>query len=146
MNKSVSIALASLFAVVPLGGLAYSQDNSGGDTGRDTVIENGKTVTTDGSDPTGQTTESGSVAGDNVATMSNVEVVQLSTLEADKSASSEAETLKLKVNDPVTMKKVQDELSTDQALVDALTAKNVQIQNVIDVKTSATGGKIVYVK
>jgi len=78
--------------------------------------------------------------------MSNVEVIQLSTLEADKSASSEAETLKLKANDPITMKKVQDELATDQALVEALAAKNVQIQNVIDVQTSATGGKIVYVK
>ncbi|MGJ7043146.1 hypothetical protein J2Y63_006430 [Shinella sp. BE166] len=146
MKKSVSITLASFLVVAPIGGFAYSQDTSGGDTGRDTVTENGKTVTTDGSDPTGQTTESSSSGVNNAATMSNVEVIQLSTLEADKSASSEAETLKLKANDPITMKKVQDELATDQGLVEALAAKNVQIQNVIDVQTSATGGKIVYVK
>ena len=33
-----------------------------------------------------------------------------------------------------------------RVLVEVLAAKNVQLENVIEIQTSATGGKVVYVK
>ena len=112
MNKTVTIALASLLAVSPMAGVAYAQD----------------------------TMATGSIAAD------NVNVVMLSALENDDSNRGQAEELKLKANDPAQMEKVQAELQSDPGLVEALAAKNVQLNNVVEISTAANGGKIVYVK
>ena len=86
------------------------------------------------------TMATGSIAADNVS------VVTLSSLESDDSKRGEAERLTMKAGDPATMEKVQTELQSDPGLVEALTAKNVQLQNVIEIQTSGSGGKTVYVK
>lgn len=120
MNKTITIALASLLAVSPVAGIAYAQDAT-------------VPMTSDGM-------STGSVTAD------NVNVVQMSTLEADKSQSGEADRLKMKANDASEMQKVQAELQSDTGLAEVLAAQNVQLENVIEIQTSATGGKVVYVK
>lgn len=120
MKKTLTIALASLLAAAPAAGVAYAQDAT-------------MPMTSD-------SMSTGSIATD------DVNVVTLSSLEADDSKRGEAERLSLKANDPITMEKVQAELQGEPGLVEALTAKNVQLQNVIEIQTSGNGGKIVYVK
>lgn len=120
MKKTLTIALASLLAAAPAAGVAYAQDAT-------------MPMTSD-------SMSTGSIASD------DVNVVTLSSLEADDSKRGEAERLSLKANDPITMEKVQAELQGEPGLVEALTAKNVQLQNVIEIQTSGNGGKIVYVK
>ncbi|MGJ7041355.1 hypothetical protein J2Y63_004628 [Shinella sp. BE166] len=120
MNKTVTIALASLLAIAPAAGIAYAQDATA-------------PMTSDGM-------STGSIAAD------SVDVVKISSLEADDSQRGEAERLTLKANDPATMEKVQSELQGVPGLADALASKNVQLQNVVEIQTSATGGKVVYVK
>jgi hypothetical protein len=117
MKKTVTIALASLLAISPVAGIAYAQ-----------------TATS----PDGLAT--GAISG------ADVSIVQISTLEADKTDTAEAERLKLKSTDASQMQNVQTELQSDPALMETLASKNVQLQNVVEIKTSATGGKIVYVK
>ena len=120
MKKTLTIALASLLAAAPAAGVAYAQDAT-------------MPMTSD-------SMSTGSIASD------DVNVVTLSSLEADDSKRGEAERLSLKANDPITMEKVQAELQGEPGLAEALTAKNVQLQNVIEIQTSGNGGKIVYVK
>ncbi|MGQ3209762.1 MAG: hypothetical protein ACT6U0_01165 [Shinella sp.] len=120
MKKTVTIALASLLVVSPVAGIAYAQDTTA-------------PMTSDG-------LATGAIAA------ADVSIVQISTLEDDKTETAEAERLKLKANDPSQMEKVQTELQSDPALLETLASKDVQLQNVVEIKTSATGGKIVYVK
>lgn len=47
---------------------------------------------------------------------------------------------------PQSITKAQDEIQNDPALMAALVAKNVQLENVIGIQTAANGGKIVYTK
>lgn len=120
MKKTVTIALASLLVAAPAAGIAYAQDA--------TVPMTSDSMST------------GSISAD------NVNVVTLSSLEADDSKRGEAERLSLKANDPITMEKVQAELQGEPGLAEALASKNVQLQNVIEIQTSGDGGKVVYVK
>ena len=116
MNKTVTIALASLLAVSPVAGIAHAQSS------------------------TTETMTTGSISADNVS------VVTLSSLENDSSSKGEYDRLNAKAQDAAAVAKTQDELRTDTALTDVLVSKNVQLENVIDVTTAANGGKIVYVK
>ena len=116
MNKTLTIALASLLAVSPVAGIAYAQDSSA------------------------DTMATGSISAD------KVNVVQISTLEADQDQRPEFDRLSHKMNDPAAVEQAQAELQSDPALTEILASKNVQLQNVIEVKTAADGGKIVYVK
>lgn len=120
MKTTVTIALASLLAVAPVAGVAHAQDAT-------------MPMTSDGM-------STGSISAD------SVNVVTISSLEADDSNRGEADRLKLKANDPSTMEKVQSELQSEPGLVEALTAKNVQLENVVEIQTSGDGGKVVYVK
>ncbi|MCD1263712.1 hypothetical protein GR158_01320 [Shinella sp. AETb1-6] len=117
MNKTVTIALASLLAVSPVAGIAHAQSAT-----------------------TTETMTTGSISADNVS------VVTLSSLENDSSSKGEYDRLNAKAQDAAAVAKTQDELRTDTALTDVLVSKNVQLENVIDVTTAANGGKIVYVK
>lgn len=120
MNKTVTIALASLLAVSPVAGVAYAQDAT--------------------TDMTADGMSTGSITAD------KVNVVQISTLEADESQRGEFDRLSSVSKDPAAVEKAQAELKSDAALTEILTSKNVQLQNVVEVKTAADGGKIVYVK
>ena len=122
MKKTITIAFASLLAVAPV---AYAQDTT-------------MPMTSEGMSSDSMST--GSISAD------NVNVVQISSLEADDSKRGEAERLTLKAKDPSTMEKVQTELQSQPGLAEALASKNVQLQNVVEIQTSADGGKIVYVK
>ncbi|MBN9053056.1 MAG: hypothetical protein BGO06_01015 [Shinella sp. 65-6] len=117
MNKTVTIALASLLAVSPVPGVAYAQETMGADTMATSSISADK-----------------------------VNVVQISTLEADQDQRAEFDRLTHKVNDPAAVEQAQAELQSDPALTEILASKNVQLQNVVEIKTAADGGKIVYVK
>lgn len=120
MKKTVTFALASLLAASPVAGIAYAQDA--------TVPMTSDSMST------------GSISAD------QVNVVTISSLEADKSKASEADRLKMLSNDPSAMEKAQADLQSDPALTQILASQNVQLQNVVEVKTAADGGKIVYVK
>ncbi len=120
MNKTVTIALASLLAVSPVAGVAYAQDA--------TVDMNADSMAT------------GSISAD------KVNVVPISTLESDESQRNEFDRLSSKSKDPAAVEQAQAELQSDPALTEILASKNVQLQNVVEVKTAADGGKIVYVK
>jgi len=117
MNKTVTFALASLLAVSPVAGVAYAQESMGADT-----------------------MSTGAISAD------KVNVVVISSLESDESQRQEFDRLSSMANDPAAMEKAQADLQADPALTQALASKNVQLQNVVDVKTAADGGKIVYVK
>ena len=116
MNKTLTIALASLLAVSPVAGIAYAQDSSA------------DTMTTS------------AISAD------KVNVVQISTLENDESQRNEFDRLSSLSKDPAAVEKAQTDLQSDPALTEILASKNVQLQNVVEVKTAADGGKIVYVK
>ena len=81
MNKTVTIALASLLAVSPVAGVAYAQQSMDADT-----------------------MATGSISAD------KVNVVQISTLEADQDQRAEFDRLSHKVNDPAALEKAQAEL------------------------------------
>ena len=117
MNKTVTIALASLLAVSPVAGVAYAQQSMDADT-----------------------MATGAISAD------KVNVVQISTLEADQDQRAEFDRLSHKVNDPAALEQAQAELQSDPGLTDILASKNVQLNNVVEIKTAADGGKIVYVK
>ncbi|MFT4163230.1 hypothetical protein [Shinella zoogloeoides] len=117
MNKTVTIALASLLAVSPMAGVAYAQQSMDADTMATSSISADK-----------------------------VNVVQISTLEADQDQRPEFDRLSHKMNDPAEMEKAQAELQSDPGLTEVLASKNVQLNNVVEVRTAADGGKIVYVK
>ncbi len=117
MNKTVTIALASLLAVSPVAGVAYAQETMGADT-----------------------MSTGAISAD------NVNVVVISSLESDQSQRQEFDRLSSMAKDPAAMEKAQSELQSDPTLAQVLASKNVQLQNVVEVKTAADGGKIVYVK
>lgn len=116
MNKTVTLALASLLAVTPAAGIAYAQD-----------------VMPD-------TMATGSISPD------NVQVVYMSSLESDDSQRSTFAMLETKVNDPEALQQAQAEIQSQPGLADALASKNVQLENVVHVQTAGNGGKIVYVK
>jgi hypothetical protein len=118
MNKTVTIALASLLAVSPVAGVAYAQETMGG----------------------ADTMATGAISAD------KVNVAPISTLESDESQRQEFDRLSSKSKDTAAVEQAQAELQSDPALTEILASKNVQLQNVIEVKTSADGGKIVYVK
>ena len=120
MNKTVTFALASLLAVSPLAGLAHAQDAT--------------------TSMTADTMATGAITAD------KVNVVTISSLQADESGRSEGERLALKANDPAALDQVQAELQSDPALTEILASKNVQLQNVVEIQTAADGGKVVYVK
>ncbi|UDF28916.1 UNVERIFIED_ORG: hypothetical protein LHK14_15520 [Roseateles sp. XES5] len=120
MKKTVTIALASLLAVSPVAGIAYAQDTTTG--------------------MTADTMATGSITAD------QVNVVTIASLEADESGRSEGERLSLKAKDPAALEQTQAELQSDPALAQILASKNVQLNNVVEIKTAADGGKVVYVK
>lgn len=120
MKKTVTIALASLLAVSPVAGIAYAQDATTGVTA-DTMSTN-------------------SITADKVS------VVTIPSLEADESQRSEADRLSMKSKDPAALEQAQADLQADPALAQILTSQNVQLENVVEIKTAADGGKIVYVK
>lgn len=120
MKKTVTIALASLLAASSVAGIAYAQSAA-------------EPMASD-------SMSTGSISAD------QVNVVTLSSLEADKSKTSEFDRVKMLSNDPAAMEKAQSELQSDPTLAQVLASKNVQLQNVVEVKTAADGGKIVYVK
>lgn len=117
MNKTITVALASLLAVSPVAGVAYAQDSMSTDT-----------------------MATGAISADKVS------VVPISTLESDSSTRGEFDRLTSKSKDMASVEQAQAELQSDPGLADILASKNVQLQNVIEVKTAADGGKIVYVK
>ncbi|MCJ8148614.1 hypothetical protein MNR02_06035 [Shinella sp. H4-D48] len=117
MNKTVTIALASLLAVSPVAGIAYAQSAT-----------------------TTETMTTGSISAD------KVNVVRISTLETDDATKNEYDRLMSKSKDAAAVAQAQEELRADTALTDVLVSKNVQLENVVDVTTAADGGKIVYVK
>lgn len=116
MKKTVIIALASLLAVSPVAGIAYSQDATTG------------------------TMATSSITAD------KVNVVLISTLESDEAQRNEYDRLTSKSKDMAAVEQAQAELQADPALTEILASKNVQLQNVVEIKTAADGGKIVYVK
>ncbi len=120
MNKTVTIALASLLAVSPVAGIAYAQDAT--------------------ADMSADSMATGSISAD------KVNVVQISTLESDDSQRNEFDRLTSKSKDPAAVEQAQAELKSDPALTEILTSKNVELNNVVEVQTAADGGKIVYVK
>ncbi|MGB3878890.1 MAG: hypothetical protein WA980_23800 [Shinella zoogloeoides] len=117
MNRTVTIALASLLAVSTVAGVAYAQQ---------------------GMDADRMTT--GSIGTDNVS------VVQMSTLEMDQSQRGEFDRLSHRMNDPASVERVQAELQSNPDLTALLASKNVQLNNVVEIKTAADGSKIVYVR
>lgn len=117
MNKTITIAFASLLAVSPVAGIAHAQESMSADT-----------------------MATGSISAD------QVNVVQISTLESNDSTRGEFDRLSSKAKDPAAVEQAQAELQSDPALTEILASKNVQLQNVVEVKTAADGGKIVYVK
>ena len=120
MKKTVTIALASLLAVSPVAGIVHAQDAS-------------TSVTSD-------TMPTGSISADKVT------VITIPSLEADESQRSEADRLNMKSKDPAALEQAQADLQSDPALAEVLASKNVQLQNIVEIKTAADGGKIVYVK
>ena len=117
MNKTVTIALASLLAISPVAGVVYAQE-----------------------------TQSADVMATGSITADKVNVVQISTLESDESQRGEFDRLSSLSKDPAAVEKAQADLKADAALTEILASKNVQLENVIDVQSAADGGKIVYVK
>lgn len=117
MNKTVTIALASLLAVSPVAGVVHAQETMSSDA-----------------------MATGSITADKVS------VVPISTLESDDSQREEFDRLSSKMKDPATAQQAQADLQSDPALTEILASKNVQLENVVEVKTAADGGKIVYVK
>ena len=120
MKKTITIALASLLAVSPVAGIAYAEDAVPG-MGADTMA-------------------TGSITADKVS------VVLLSSLESDDAQRGEFDRLTMKASDPAAAEQAQADLQADPALTEILASKNVQLQNVVEVKTAADGGKIVFVK
>ena len=119
MNRTVTLAFASLLAVAPAAGVAYAQE----------VMPT-----------TPDTMATGSIVTDDVS------VVYRSSLASDESDRSNYAFLESKVNDPAALEQTQAELQSEPGLADALLAKNVQLQNVVHIQTAGNGGKIVYVK
>ena len=119
MNKTATVALASLLALSPLAGVAYAQDMQ--PTTTDTM-------------PTGAISTEG------------VQVVYISSLDGDDSQGNTYSIMQAKANDPAALEQAQVELQSDPGLTSALTAQNVQLQNVVHIQTAGNGGKIVYVK
>lgn len=117
MNKTVTIALASLLALSPVAGVVHAQETMSSDA-----------------------MATGSITAD------KVNVVQISSLESDESQRQEFDRLSSKMKDAAAVTQAQADLAADPALTEILTSKNVQLENVIDVTTAADGGKIVYVK
>jgi hypothetical protein len=79
-------------------------------------------------------------------TADKVNVVPISTLESDEAQRNEYDRLTSKSKDMAAVEQAQAELQADPALTEILASKNVQLQNVVEIKTAADGGKIVYVK
>jgi hypothetical protein len=119
MNKTVTIALASLLAVSPVAGVAYAQE---------TLAVPADSMST------------GSISAD------TVQVVLMADLQGDDSKREDFARLEAKANTPAEVEKAQAELASTPGLTEILTSKNVQLQNVIAIDTAANGGKIVYVK
>lgn len=75
----------------------------------------------------------------------SVTVVRIDSLDTD-SDRQEFERLNLIATDATRLQQAQAEISADPVLMSQLSTSNVQLQNVVEVKTAANGGKIVYVR
>ena len=95
MNKTVTIALASLLAVSPVAGVAYAQSAATTEMGADTMA-------------------TGSISAD------KVNVVPISTMEADEAQRDEFNRLSSLSKDPAAVEQAQAELQSDPALTDIL--------------------------
>lgn len=142
MNKTVTVALASLLVLSPLAGAAYAQETTR-DTERtlpDRLKSDEGPGTTQSQPMTTDTMPTGSIATD------NVQIVYISSLEGDDGQRTVYTMLQSRMNDPAMLEQTQAELQSDPGLTEALTARNVQLNNVVDIQTSANGGKVVYVR
>ncbi len=117
MKKALTIALAAALSTAPLGGLAFAQ-------------------TTNSTTP---------MAATSAMTDDMVTVVIISDQTPDETETQQIPEM-YKNATPETAASAQTEIKSDPALLDILTKKNVQIENVVGVQTAASGGKIVYVK
>ncbi len=119
MNSAVKLALAGAMSIASISGVAVAQT-------ADPMVD--PTTTT------GSTTMSDKV---NVVLMTSLNSESTREKFTKIEALSKSETA---------MAEAQAELQKDPTLTAALTAQNVQLNNVVLVETAADGGKVVYVK
>jgi hypothetical protein len=119
MNSAVKLALAGAMTIASASGAALAQ-------------------TTDPMVDTTATTAS--------TTMSdNITVVLMTSLN-DESTREKFTKIERLSKSETAMAEAQAELQKDPGLTAALTAQNVQLENVVLVETAANGGKTVYIK
>ena len=75
----------------------------------------------------------------------NVSVVMMSSLEGENNSAKFAEIEALSKSETA-LAETRSMIEGDANLAAALTAKNVQLENVVHIETAANGGKVVYVK
>ncbi|UJW74118.1 hypothetical protein [Rhizobium sp. SL42] len=120
MNSAFRIALAGAMTVASLSGVAVAQ------TATQPMVDT--TTTT------------------NSTTMdANVSVVMLGSLNTESDRAKFAEIEALSKNDTARAE-ARSMIEADANLAAALTAKNVQLENVVHIETAANGGKVVYVQ
>ncbi len=120
MNSAFKIALAGAMSVASLSGVAMAQ-----------------TTTAPMVDTT--TTTNSTTMNDKVS------VVMMSALEGENGNAKFAEIEALSKSETA-VAEAQSTLQSDATLSAALTAQNVQLENVVHIETAADGGKVVYVK
>lgn len=119
MNKTVTLALASLIAVSPVAGIAHAQHMMA---------------------TTPDMMSTGSIGA------GNVQIVYLPAMENDNAQRNTFAMMEAKSKDVNALEQAQAEIQSEPGLAEALLSKNVQLQNVVHVETAGNGGKIVYVK
>jgi hypothetical protein len=119
MNSAVKLALAGAMSIASVSGAAMAQ------TADPMVDTSTKTAST--------------------AMNEDVTVVLMTTLNSDSTREKFTKLEQLSKSETA-MAEAQAELQKDQALTAALTAQNVQLENVVLIETAANGGKTVYVK
>jgi hypothetical protein len=120
MNSAFRIALAGAMSVASLSGVAMAQSATAPMV--DTTTTTNSTTTDD-----------------------NISIVTLESLntESDRAKFAEIEALSKSES---AVAEAQNMLQGDASLASALTAKNVQLENVVHIETAADGGKAVYVR
>lgn len=118
MNSAVKLALAGAMSIASVSGAALAQT-------ADPMVDN--TATT-------------------ASTMSDdVIVVLMTTLNSESTREKFTKIERLSESETA-MAEAQAALQKDPGLTAALTAQNVQLENVVLIETAANGGKTVYVK
>ncbi len=93
-----------------------------------------------------QAEEATKVPAAEMVTADSISVINIGSMEGDKSVATDYSRLQTKMANPAEMEKTQVELKNDPALEAALTAQNVQLNNVVEILKAADGSRIIYVK